>query len=130
MAEVVFLLLNICITEGLFPAVPWLSPVCRTRLGAQQVPLCPWHSLWQERWPAVSVHQTCPQLWERACKSFLSLPCRRAVFLLGEGRVESHGLPGCSLVPEPNPFVRAPQQETCGTLYTCQTFYSYSIRDL
>lgn len=57
---------------------------------------------------------------ERACKSFFHLPCGRALF--------SHSLLGCPL--EPNPFVRAPQQETSGASNMCQTFYSYSNRGL
>lgn len=134
--------ISLCKWLKLFPVVKHVSlrdfslpcRVCLWCAGRSWVPrtcqLCPWHSLRQERWPAALVHQPCPRLRERACKSFLSLPCERAFFLLGEGGVESRGLPGCSLVPEPNPFVRAPQQETCGTSSVCQTFYLYSIRDL
>lgn len=123
MAKVVFLLLKMGIMEGLFPAMPWLSLVCRTHPGAQKVHIMPTAQhllrLVAGRLTPSGVGRGI-SYGERACKSFFHLPCGRALF--------SHSFLGCPL--EPNPFVRAPQQETCRASNTCQTVYSYSNRGL
>lgn len=112
--------------QGTFPSHAQADSAYRTHLGAQQVPA--WHSCCQsngqQSWSIRCVHSFGKEFVNPSSVYHMG----RAFFLLGEGIVESHGLPG--LVPEPNPFVRAPQQETCVTSYVYHTFYSYSMRDL